>query len=183
MDFVDNSKHQTIVSNSNSEYTLTLGTLEDLPSILKLLQEFYLSSRYSSMEYDLEIIEREIVNTISSPKEENIVILSLYKNEPCGLIIGSVVPAPFSTQLIGVERAWWVSPEHRRSKSGIRLLQAFEDWCLRVGCQMIQMSLLVPLESIVEASEIGTSLRIEKLYQKMGYSLCEKSFIKVISDH
>lgn len=150
-------------------YELKLATNEHIDSILYLLKEFYKSSPYAHLPYDDLKVHELITTLLTSSKEDKIIILGIKDNIPIGLIIGQTTQSVFANQKIGLELAWWVDPEHRGSSIGLKLLRAYEDWCLRVGCQIIQMSLLGPSQAI-----------LGPIYERLGYRLIEQAYFKEI---
>jgi GNAT superfamily N-acetyltransferase len=69
---------------------------------------------------------------------------------------------------VATELAWWVEEEHRKSPVALRLYKAFEKWAHDKGVTTIIMSDLV-IEGHAPA---------EKLFNKMGFSVVERSHIK-----
>lgn len=150
-------------------YNLRLGTLSDLGDIMKLVNSFYKQSIYKSFTYDETRVKDTLVEILSSSQDRKIVILGIQDNQPIGLVIGLVAPAPFSDQLVGLEQAWFVEQEHRNSRIGLELLSAFEEWCRLVGCDLIQLSSLGASQSIADT-----------IYERKGYTLVEKAYLKEI---
>lgn len=69
---------------------------------------------------------------------------------------------------VATELAWWVEEEHRKSPVALRLYKAFEKWAHDKGVTTIIMSDLV----------IEGDAPAEKLFNKMGFSVVERSHIK-----
>jgi hypothetical protein len=61
---------------------------------------------------------------------------------------------------------WWVNPEHRSRKS-LALKEAYEFWAKKVGAKFIQMANM-------------NDEKIERFYQRTGYDLTERAYLKVI---
>lgn len=152
-------------------YNLRLGTISDLSDTKRLVDSFYKQSIYKSLTYDDTRVSDTLRDTLSSSNDLKIVILGTKDEIPIGLVAGQVAPAPFSTQLVGLEQAWFVEEEHRNSKIGLELLSAFEEWCRLVGCDFIQLSSLGASQSIADT-----------IYERRGYSLVEKAYLKQIGD-
>lgn len=153
----------------SSRYELRLATIDDLYDILHMLHMFYKESSYKHLSYDFEKVNHIVTNSLLVNNNEQIIILGTYDNQTVGLISGLVLPAPFSHQKMGVERAWYVHPDHRASRIGFKLLSAFEEWCKLVGCEMIQMSSLRSSNAIVD-----------RVYEGRGFTMVEKTFLKTL---
>jgi len=78
-----------------------------------------------------------------------------------GMIGGILYPHYFNNEMIAQELFWWVSPLHRGS--GIKLLDAFEDWAKRRGADKIMMISL-------EKNDVS------RIYKKRGYQALEHTF-------
>jgi GNAT superfamily N-acetyltransferase len=72
----------------------------------------------------------------------------------------------FSPHKTATEIGWYVSPDERGKEAGKQLLEAFEYWAQKVGCKYITM--------------ISLDDRVGKFYEKKGYSLLERAYMKVL---
>lgn len=85
-----------------------------------------------------------------------------------GGIMGTITGPWFApTVPCAVEVAWWVD-EHARGMVGIRLYRAFEAWAREQGARAVVMSDLVT----------GGEAPAGVLYNRLGYTLAERSHIK-----
>jgi GNAT superfamily N-acetyltransferase len=57
-----------------------------------------------------------------------------------GLLLLMTRPSYFSNLRHAEEVAWWVSPEYRTGRLGIKLLRAAQEWCSHSGVDVLQMS-------------------------------------------
>jgi GNAT superfamily N-acetyltransferase len=78
-----------------------------------------------------------------------------------------VAPNILTGQHYADEIAWWVDPEHRKSRAAHRLLCAAENWARQKGLSVLKM--VAPA-----GSEIGT------FYERRGYVLVESAYQKVL---
>lgn len=89
-----------------------------------------------------------------------------------GLMIGGLgcIKAPdlHYNRIMAVETYWYVMPEHRGS--GIQLLDYFERWAKDNGCDCT---------ALVHLSDSMPDI-LEKVYEKRGYKLLEKHYIKEV---
>lgn len=147
------------------------ATLHDVPYILEMCQTFYLTSPFfDKLLFDSKKVRSTIEALIKNP-DLGVVLLSLFpEGFPSGMLIGMLVEAPFSTEKIATELAWYIYPEGRASRASICLVDAFERWAKGKGARISTMMLLDELR--------GSS--VERLYDRRGYELTEKSYMKVL---
>jgi GNAT superfamily N-acetyltransferase len=72
-------------------------------------------------------------------------------------------------QLIGSEQFWYVTPAHRKTRLGLKLYDATEEWARAMGADLLDFIALA-------ASEDSVS----KFYLKRGYKELETHFLKVL---
>jgi GNAT superfamily N-acetyltransferase len=84
-----------------------------------------------------------------------------------GMILATTLPFLWGTKRTATEMAWWVEPKYRKQGIGGMLIEAFEDWAKEKGCVAITLTSL-------------DDTKVEKLYDKLGYKLCEQTYIKEI---
>ena len=79
-----------------------------------------------------------------------------------------VSPSLYSKDRVALEILWWVEPDARKTGLGKELLEAFEYWAKNIAqCSIIAVS------SLDDES-------LDKFYNKKGYKLTEKTYMKVI---
>jgi len=102
---------------------------------------------------------------IESLIKYHLLLISWNGEERTGFIAGYVVPHLFNPKIETLtEILWWVSEEHRGSRAGLMLFNAFMDWG-RANVHWVTMSL-------EEKSPIKDSFLI-----KRGFKLKEKSYL------
>jgi len=100
-----------------------------------------------------------------------VVWLAIEDGEAVGMIGGMVYPMYFNqNHLHAQEFFWWVKPERRNSRAGLRLIDAFEQWAIKQGAATIQMG------TVDKASPKS----LVRLYEKRGYIPAENSFIRKV---
>lgn len=77
----------------------------------------------------------------------------------------------FSKQKVALELVFWLEPEYRNSKSSVLLLQYYEEWARKKGCDLIS---LVHMEN-------NSKDKAKHLYNKLGYTQTEYSYIKELN--
>lgn len=134
---------------------------EDFDAIKELVMEFIKVSGY--LEYSSEdVLDQLITKMIEGPQHERIIILT-----EGGFLAGVASQFPFGPHIIASEMAWYVKPDSRGNKEGTQLLEAFEFWAKeKAGATMISMTSL--------------SDAIGEIYEKKGYKLYERAYMKVL---
>ena len=140
---------------------IRIATQEDLDLVVSLASKFAQESPYSALVSPDKV--RSIVEGILSADQSQKIIL-LYEDK--GMLAGMLTPFLFGDKIVATELAWWVEPEHRKSQVGLQLLEAFEYWAKKTGANLITM--------------ISIDDAVGEFYQKKGYSLFERAYMKEI---
>lgn len=146
--------------------TLKLATPEDFPDILRMSKAFAEASPYKDFPMTEEKIT-ELILTLLRDKNKTLIVLYLQDGKPVGMIAGMSSEMIFSREIIASEVIWWVDPEFRGGRRSLALKEAYEYWAKRIGAKYIQMANL-------------NDDKIERYYQRTGYTLTEKAYLKVI---
>ncbi len=136
---------------------------KDFDAILDLSEQFWLSTIYSE------------------PFERDHTLIMVQMAYRCGLLavldIGGVVgfcaavcsPILGSSNALGAtELAWYVKPENRGGKNGLRLMLFMEDLAKAKGVKYFNM---VAMHS---------SMEVGSIYERLGYQKTETSYTKVL---
>lgn len=86
-----------------------------------------------------------------------------------GVIGGPLTPIYMSAAWAAVELFWWVDEAHRNGMAAIRLKDAFEAWAREREASIVVMSSL----GLVDGPA-------DEIYNRTGYTLMERSWIKRI---
>ena len=140
---------------------IRIAGLSDIDQVTEMAMKFATTTNYADF-----VVESKVKEVVKSMLEKNIMEAIVLINDGVGLIAGTVIPFTYGHALMATEVAWWVDPEHRKTKAGIELLEAFEHWAKTVGCKLITMSCL--------------DNKIAKYYTKKGYHLTERAYMKEI---
>jgi hypothetical protein len=139
---------------------MKIATIEDLPEVLEMSMKFIKKTGYN--EYADEGQIRNLIETIVTGAQNQMIILL---QPGVGFLAGQVSPFVFGPHLLASEIAWWINEDKRKSGEGAELLEAFEYWAKNVaGCTMITLTSLDP--------------RVGKIYEKKGYKLYERAYMK-----
>lgn len=145
--------------------TLRLAEERDLEEVVRMARMFHKSSPYASMAFSEERLI-DFFQIYLADKTKMIVILSEQDGKPRGMIVGMADSPHFSDEKAATELAWWMDEEYRRGRDSIDLMKAYEEWARRIGATVTQMALL------------SSSPDVSKLYEKSGYSLTERTYVK-----
>jgi len=141
--------------------TIRVATLEDLKTLEKMAFKFISVSPYAEMS-DTNVIKDFILTLLKTPANQAIILIG-----DGGMIGGITMPFLYGTGKMATEVAWWVDEDKRNTGLGKELIEAFEYWAEKAGCKFITM---VSLDE-----DLG------KYYEKRGYTLHERSYLKVIN--
>ena len=141
---------------------LKVATLMDKDTVVSMAMKFVGTtemSEYADVKYIEQLAEELLTNGSFNPS-----VVIMHGDD--GFLAGSILPFRFGPYLTASEIAWWVNPEKRNTRIGTELLEAFEYWAEKSGATFINM---VSLDD-----EVG------KYYEKKGYKLLERAYIKKI---
>lgn len=139
---------------------MKIAGFEDFEEVKELVWGFIKQTPHIYKLSTEEGVDQFLRSMLEAPKDQQVIILT-----EGGMIAGVSVPSPFGPYLIATELGWYLKEEYRGKGTGQELLEAFEYWAKNVaGCQAIQMSSL--------------DENIGKYYEKKGYKLVEKAYIK-----
>lgn len=148
---------------------LRLGTLEDIPTLLRFARNFHNASPYKTMKFDRVKGEKFLRQILTGDKMDGVIIVALSDDEPIGFIVGVANEPVFSSAKIATELGWWIEPEHRGTRSSMLIYSAYEDWARRIGCHYVHGAYLP-----------GVSPSLDEFYKKRGYFQVESSYMKTL---
>jgi len=139
---------------------------EDIDEIIAMGESFFYESGYNdvseySPERTLELVEKLI--------NEGTLLVCKSNEEIIGMLGFMIAPIYMSVDtFVGQELFWYVKKENRKSRAGILLLLEMEKASKEKGAKLAIMVCLDRLASL------------DNLYNKMGYSKIETSFMRVL---
>lgn len=139
--------------------TIRVASAEDHEYLLHLAMQFVGNTAYKDMA-DEDTISDFIWGLLAPEKAADAIVLVAEG----GMLWGMAAPFVYGKCKVATELAWWVEPEFRKSGLGKELLDAFEYWALKVGCQAVVMA--------------GLDTDITKYYEKRGYTPREYLYMK-----
>lgn len=168
-----NTENLSIDGEENTPYYLKIATLEDLDTVVNTLILFKKETQHKEDYEDLEKIRSTFSIVLSKSKEEDIILLCLLKdtyNTCIGILYGSCTTLPHNnTDLIAVEKIWWVDKEYRNTGIGKELFEAFEFWANKLGVKYTMTG---------DPTEI-----LKNFYINKEYSPVERIYIKKWPKH
>lgn len=103
-----------------------------------------------------------LINTILTGKQDEMIILL---KPGVGFLAGMRSPFLFGPHYMASEIAWWINEDKRGNKDGADLIEGFEYWAKNVaGCSLVSLT--------------GLDDNIGKYYEKKGYKLYERAYMK-----
>lgn len=151
-------------------YDLRLGDKEYKEDCLKLLKAFFDESPYNSSKFSKSKVS-SMYDGLIKDKTNALVLVAVYDNKPIGILVGNISEMLFSNEVVASELCWFVLPEHRKSRIGLKMFDAFEYWAKeKQGAKHIVM---VHLEN-------ESSNKLTQLYNKKGYEKKEQAYMRTI---
>lgn len=135
------------------------ANLLDAEALVKMLINFALQSPYTNL-----IDFYKIGNLAGSFILDDDKLALICDGQ--GMLLAMTMPFVWGKVQTATEMAWWVEPEYRKNGVGTALINAFQEWAAEKECKAIT---LTSLDSSVD-----------KLYDRLGYKLCEQTYIKEI---
>jgi RimJ/RimL family protein N-acetyltransferase len=152
------------------QITLKIAEHEDIPDIFRMCLSFKEASPYSFLPTSDSRIRQTIYDLIEGDRSRRIVLLAVQDRQNVGMVAGIANEFLFSDDLVAGEIVWWLDKDFRRGTThGRDLHTAFEYWAKNVAkATAVSMALL----------ENKDAPKIAKLYERNGYSLLERAFLK-----
>ena len=147
--------------------SVRLGTISDIPLLLRYIEKFHGMSPFRSLSFDPKKTEVFLKSVIEGHLVDFVCLIALSDEEPIGFLVGAANQPVFSSERIATELGWFIDKESRGSRASMLIYAAYEDWARRVGCSGIQ-SAYIP----------GVSPELDKFYNKRGYVHVESSYFK-----
>jgi len=152
--------------NIDNEYALCLPNETELDIYVDLCVEATWVSPFASMGRTRDTIHNALKDWIKNPDFTCIILT--YRFKPVGVLIGFVTKDhPSLDMSVAMELVWYVSPEHRKHKPSMLMVDAFEYWAKTKGATAAIM--------------VGYDPRLEAVYSRKGYSILETSYIKELT--
>jgi len=143
--------------------TIRPGVPSDSIEFAVLVKQFVREAKYP-FKVDIDLVVGNFKAGVVDPKfffhvveEEDTLV---------GFLAGAINTTLFSNDVTGIELGWYLQPESRDGRTALKLLKAFEEWCVDKGCRHISIA------------DIDTLQSLAPLYERKGYRLTEKTYVK-----
>lgn len=143
--------------------TLRFATPDDIPQFMEWAVDFFESSGYGEYgDFDPDAMRQTFKNLISDE--------CLITDNEGGMLGFVIYPMYFSSNLlVACELFWYVEPDKRGNGIAQRMLNYFEEVARQRQARAVTMIAL-------DHGDHGP--RTAQLYERLGYSLKEQSYIK-----
>ncbi len=145
--------------------TVRMARTQDLDQMVNMAYDFLLESGQPTTFSESKTRESLAVG-LTVP--EFFVIVSHEGDTITGMLVGFMGPSLFSLDPQAIEMCWYSSPQHRRGKDGLTMLNRYEEWAIRMGARVISLTYLDDVQDLT------------KLYERRGYRRSESNFIKEV---
>lgn len=149
--------------------TLRHATLDDVPVIVEMARTLYASSVYSEISIDTAKVRQMLEKFIVEGQQNFLVVLSHDEGKPVGVLAAYAFQPLFSNDKIATEVLLWLEPEHRNTKRGKELLDAYEYWAKLIGVKVVQYGLLSSADP-----------RLASFYERRGAFSAENIYYKKV---
>ena len=142
------------------------ATHEDIFELLILAYEFSKEGPDHFKPFEKDVVEERLTGAIAN--EDYLVLVLEINGEVQGGIVAVCTPPWMMSEVFAVELAWFVRKSARDGRGAIKLVKTYESWAKSKGVTKIGMSDLTKIQGL------------GKLYERLGYSRSETSYIKEI---
>jgi GNAT superfamily N-acetyltransferase len=156
-------------------YSLRLATKEDDPLKLYRLMASAAEHTNYAKEYIDDHLGSEYVSHFLDQSTDAFMMLLLIspEGEPVGALAAQKMYHPPFMYPMASEVVWWVEPKHRKGSVPMQMLKAYEYWAEKQGCRYVSVGFMRRFKP-------GKEDQMKKVYNKMGYSLQEETYVKEI---
>ena len=145
---------------------IRLANKEDFGEILRLSEEFW-----SHTQFDEPFEADHTLKMVKYSYDQEFLAVYEIDGQIIGFASGIYNQLMGSSKVLcGTEVAWWISPGHRSAGNGVRLLKFMENRAKELGIKYWNM---VAMQSSMPD-------QVKKMYEKMGYTLQESTYTKVL---
>lgn len=138
---------------------------EDVYDFVVLVNRFAREA-YTEFPVDKELTRANFMQGITDPNF--FFLVAEERGEVVGLLVGCANAPLFSKTRTAVELGFYMHPDYRDARSALKMMNEFEKWAKSQGCKSCTMV------------DIHTFNDLQPFYERKGYTLKEKSYIKVL---
>ena len=145
--------------------TVREATPDDDFDILVLTRQFMREAPHF-FKFNKERCSNFLLRVGSSP--DMVAFVSEDEDGINGFILGLYTDHAFNDAKVAAELGWFMTKDKRGGTQAIRLVKAFEQWAKDIGAEYVAMCDIIGLSDLAN------------LYDRSGYSLTERTFMKEI---
>jgi hypothetical protein len=125
---------------------IKLATLEDMQAILELGLAMHKESRFAVYPMSSDKIQQTILDIVSEPKANCILLAEHDSAGLVGMLAGCVTSLFFTDVLIAQDRWFYVAKEHRGSPAALKLLVTFRRWAENRHARELNINMSVDID-------------------------------------
>lgn len=141
------------------------AVLQDKPTVIDMVKDFLKESNMP-LKPDLKQISEGFDIMLDNPSALMLVVQK--EDRVVGVLGALLAPSFFSTETSAVELLWYMQPDARDGRAALRLINHYETWAKNKGVRIVAMN------------DTHNLADLQKLYERKGYQLKEKTYIKVL---
>ena len=115
--------------------------IERLQDIIGLAFKMQQESDFQTVPFDIEQIANSVLRLVIDNPRGFGVIAYTDDGKPAGMLTGSITDYVFSKGSIASDFAWFVLPEHRGSRTALKMLNMFKSWARENGATELYMGI------------------------------------------
>lgn len=138
--------------------------LADIPKLVELGLKLHAESSYNYITYS----DDKVKKTCEMLIKQGFANVAVQNGEVIGVMLGDVYSPWYSEDITGLDYTLYIEPEHRNGLIAVKLVKAFENWCISMGAKQIRPG--------VGTGHAGAI----RLYKAMGYHSVGEYFLKNI---
>lgn len=142
------------------------ATLDDLTAMVAMARKFW-----EHTWYDEEMDDEHVLKMLYICVTQGIAVVATNYGNPVGFGVATMGPLLANPRAkCATELAWWLDPEFRLGRTGLRMLQLMESEAKAKGVKYFSMI----------AMESSMPEQVTRIYQSQSYKLNERLFTKVL---
>ncbi|MEY4427090.1 MAG: hypothetical protein RL535_1388 [Pseudomonadota bacterium] len=146
---------------------IKLATLEDMQAILELGLAMHKESRFAVYPMSSDKIQQTILDIVSEPKANCILLAEHDSAGLVGMLAGCVTSLFFTDVLIAQDRWFYVAKEHRGSPAALKLLVTFRRWAENRQARELNINMSVDIDQV----------RFNQFMTHMDFKSCGSNFV------
>ena len=151
--------------------TLTPLTLDQLPLCQPLAKEFW-DERHLPGTFNMDHFTQSWTTLMAT--QPAVIFGLFYDGELVGALGGLVAPDIHTGEIVANEFFWFVLRKARKGTGAIRLIREFEHWGEENGATGFHLT------AIIDGHD---DARLDKLYQRFGYTALEKGYVRHVKEN